>query len=67
MSRMKHLLLAIEEANTELAELSEQEREARISEIYDEMLHDMELLRQHEAMSYAAELENFSPFDTVNS
>ena len=29
--------------------------------------HDEELCKQHEMMSYAAELENFSPFDTVNS
>jgi hypothetical protein len=26
-----------------------------------------ELTKQHEMMSYAAELENFSPFDTINS
>ena len=26
-----------------------------------------ELVKQHEMLSYAQELENFSPFDTVNS
>ena len=29
--------------------------------------HYEELAKQHEMMAYAAELENFSPFDTVNS
>ena len=67
MSRMKDLLLTIEEVNTELATLSEAEREARIEQIWEEMMNDHELLRQYEAMSHAAELENFSPFDTVNS
>jgi hypothetical protein len=36
--------------------------EQLIEERYNE-----ELCKQHEMMSYAAELENFSPFDTVNS
>ena len=67
MSRMKDLLLTIEEVNTELANLSEEDREARIEEIWEELMNDHELLRQYEAMSHAAELENFSPFDTVNS
>ena len=67
MSRIKDLLLTIEEVNTELANLSEEEREARIERIWEEMMNDHELLRQYEAMTYAAELENFSPFDTVNS
>ena len=67
MSEMKRLLATIEEVNTELALLSEDEREARIEEIYEEMLNDQELLRQYEAMAHSADLEDFSPFDTVNS
>ena len=67
MSRVKDLLLTIEEVNTELALLTEDERQARIEQIWEEMMNDAELLRQYEAMMYSAELENFSPFDTVNS
>lgn len=32
-----------------------------------EQRYNEELCKQHEMMSYAAELENFSPFDTCNS
>lgn len=32
-----------------------------------EQRYQEELCKQHEMMSYDAELENFSPFDTVNS
>lgn len=67
MGKVKGVLLEIEELNAELALLAEDEREARIEEIWEEMMNDHELLRQYEAMSHAAELENFSPFDTVNS
>jgi diacylglycerol kinase len=28
---------------------------------------DQEILKHHEMMSHAADLENFSPFDTINS
>ena len=67
MGKVKSLLLDIEEANKELSLLADAEREARVQEIYEDMLADYELQRQFEAMQYAAELENFSPFDTVNS
>ena len=67
MSEMKRLLMTIEEINTELALMSEDEREARIEQIWEEMMNDQELLRQYEAMAHAGELESFSPFDTVNS
>lgn len=67
MGKVKGVLLEIEELNAELALLAEDEREARAQEIFEEMMNDHELLRQYEAMSHAAELENFSPFDTVNS
>ena len=32
-----------------------------------EQRHNEELCKQHEMLSHAADLENFSPFDTVNS
>jgi hypothetical protein len=67
MSKVKGVLLEIEELNVELALLAEEEREARIQEIFDEMMADEELQRQFEAMQHAADLEDFSPFDTVNS
>ena len=67
MSEVKNLLLTIEEVNTELANLSEEDREARIQEIWEEMMNDYELLRQYEALAHARDLEDFSPFDTVNS
>lgn len=67
MSEVKNLLLTIEEVNTELANLSESDREARIQEIWEEMMNDHELLRQYEALAHARDLEDFSPFDTVNS
>ncbi len=67
MGKIKDLLLDIEEVNTELMYLADEEREARVQQIWEEMMNDYELLRQYEAMAYAAELENFSPFDTINS
>lgn len=67
MGKVKNLLMSIEEVNTELALLSEEEREARVQELFDEMMNDYELLRQYESMSYSQQLEDFSPFDTVNS
>ena len=67
MGKVKSLLLDIEETNKELSLLADEEREARVQEIYEDMLADYELQRQFEAMQYAAELENFSPFDTVKS
>lgn len=67
MGKLKELLQDIEEVNTELALLAEDEREARIQELYEEILSDYELQRQYEAMAHARDLEDFSPFDTVNS
>lgn len=67
MGKIKDLMLDIEEANTELAHLADEEREARVQEIWEEMMNDYELLRQYEALAHAADLENFSPFDTINS
>ncbi len=67
MGKIKDLLLDIEEVNTELMYLADEEREARVQQIWEEMMNDYELLRQYEAMAHAAELENFSPFDTINS
>jgi hypothetical protein len=67
MGKIKDLLLAIEEVNVELSELAEDQREERVQQIWEELMNDHELLRQYEAMAYAAELENFSPFDTINS
>ncbi len=32
-----------------------------------EQRYNEELCKQHEMMSHAADLENFSPYDTVNS
>lgn len=67
MGKIKDMLLTIEELNVELAELADKDREERVQEIWEEMMGDYELLRQYEAMAYAADLENFSPFDTINS
>ena len=67
MGKVKGVLLEIEELNAELALLAEDEREARVQEIFEEMMDDYELQRQFEAMQHAADLEDFSPFDTVNS
>jgi hypothetical protein len=39
-------------------------------EIAEQLIEDrynQELCKQHEAMQHAQELENFSPFDTMNS
>lgn len=67
MSEVKRVLLEIEELNAELALLAEEERVVRVQEIFDDMMADYELQRQFEAMQHAADLEEFSPFDTVNS
>jgi vacuolar-type H+-ATPase subunit I/STV1 len=67
MSNVKNVLLEIEELNTELTRLAEEEREARVQQIFDEMMDDYELQRQFEALQHAADLENFSPFDAVNN
>ncbi len=67
MGKLKELLQDIEEVNTELALLAEDERDAKIQEIFEEILNDHELQRQYEALAHARDLEDFSPFDTVNS
>ena len=67
MGKVKSVLMSIEEVNTELAMLADDERQERVQELFEEMLDDYELLRQYEAMSYSQQLEDFSPFDTVNS
>lgn len=60
-------MLNIANINSELQEIAEQEREARIEEQYEELLNEQELMKQYEAMANAADLESFSPFDTMNS
>lgn len=63
----KELVMSLDDVNFELATLADEARAEQIELQYEELQADEELLRQYEAMSYAAELENFSPFDTVNS
>ena len=63
----KELVMTLDDVNLELAALAEEARAAQIELQYEELQADEELLRQYEAMSYSAELENFSPFDNVNS
>ena len=53
--------------NAELQILADEEREARVDAEYEELLHEIQLLREYEFLSYASDLEDFSPFDTVNS
>ena len=55
------------DVNYWLAIAAEELRRQKIDEEYEEMLNDNELLRQYEAMSHAADLESFSPFDTINA
>lgn len=63
----KELVMTLDDVNLELATLAEEARAEQIELQYEELQSDEELLRQYEAMSYSGELENFSPFDTVNS
>lgn len=63
----KELVMTLDDVNLELAALAEEARAEQIELQYEELQVDEELLRQYEAMSYSAELENFSPFDNVNS
>lgn len=62
-------MLTINEINSEMQIIAKEQRNKEIDMVYEEMIlrEEEELLRQYEAMSYDAELENFSPFDTVNS
>lgn len=63
-------MLNLEDVNMICAEIAQKEAEQRMEEYADELEEEFmnaELLKQHEMMLYSAELENFSPFDTVNS
>ena len=62
-------MLNLEDVNILCAEIAQEESEKRIAEQYDEFLEEefWELQRQFEAMQNAADQEDFSPFDTVNS
>jgi hypothetical protein len=53
--------------NSELQIIADEKRQEIIDVQYEDELSFLELERQYEAMQNAAELENFSPFDTVNS
>ncbi len=55
------------DVNTELQILANEEQEARVEVEYEDLMNDIELLREQEFLAHAADLENFSPFDTVNS
>lgn len=57
----------LDKINIELQILADEERESRVNEEYEDLLHEIELLREQEFLSYSADLEDFSPFDTVNS
>jgi hypothetical protein len=66
-------MLTYDEVNALCREVAQEAQEKFIGEQLDLFTEDEEqqaneeLSRQYEMMSYAAELENFSPFDTVNS
>ena len=57
----------LDKINTELQIIADEMREERIEMEYDEELMNRELELQYEMMQNAADLENFSPFDTINS
>lgn len=61
----------IEEMFNALVAKAEAEEELRRRKLYGDFLEEEamnnELLRQQEMLSHAADLEDFSPFDTVNS
>ena len=62
--------MSFEEINLICDEIAQEEAEQRMNEYADELeeeLMNLELEKQYEMMSYSAELENFSPFDTINS
>lgn len=62
-----------DDVNEILAHIAEEEQEIYLAQQIDAFLEDQEqlelqeLMKQHEMMSRAADLENFSPFDTINS
>jgi hypothetical protein len=63
-------MLNIEDVNILCAEISDEEAEQRAklyADFIEEESMNEELLRQQQAMAHAADLENFSPFDTINS
>jgi len=62
--------MSFEEINLVCVEIAQEEAEQRMNEYADELeeeLLNLELEKQYEMMSHAYELENFSPFDTINS
>lgn len=62
-----------DDVNEILAHIAREEQEIYLAQQIDAFLEDQEqlelqeLMNQHEMMSRAADLENFSPFDTINS
>ena len=60
-------MVKITDVNYWLAIAAEDIRREKIDAEYEEELMNEELNKQYEMMSYSAELENFSPFDTINS
>lgn len=65
--------MSLDEVNALCAQIAEEDQlnylENQINAFLQEQedLQNEELQKQYEMMSYSAELENFSPFDTVNS
>jgi hypothetical protein len=55
------------ELNGTLQILADDEREERVNSEYEDLMNEIELLREHEFLNYSADLEDFSPFDTFNS
>jgi hypothetical protein len=66
-------MVDVDEINALCSEIAEEDQQnylaSQIAAFLEEQeeLQNRELQKQYEAMSRAAELENFSPFDTVNS
>lgn len=63
----------VDNVNYILQMIAQEEQEIYLSQQIEQFLQDqeeqqmLELQKQYEMMSYAADLENFSPFDTINS
>lgn len=63
-------MFTIDELNSVLRRFALEDAEKRSNEYADLLDEDSmqgELMRQHEMMQRASELEDFSPFDTMNS
>lgn len=62
-----------DDVNAILSQIAEEEQQIYLAQQMAAFLEDQEhlelqeLMKQHEMMSRAADLENFSPFDTINS